>query len=280
MNRPEELNNCLQSVVQSLDPPEEIIVSDDSVNPSLTEAIVVNYPEVDYQLGPRTGLGANRNACIKKAQGNYLIFIDDDVLVSANFFRIARQLISNCELQTLITGYELNHGGGGRWPGEIRKVVPHNPDFWGLQRLDVIKEYRAIVINATIFPHSLFKQALFDENLRYGCDEIDIAQHAKSLGYQIIYQDNFYVEHHPSPINRDQYQPFIHASRLYTTTKAYWFYENSVLKTLLYILLAPLQLMGSAIKQKDLPGVWGAMQATILASRYFLNQQTFTTVSN
>lgn len=280
MNRPEELNHCLHSIFEGVDLPEEIIVSDDSINPSLTKAIVANYPEVDYQQGPQTGLGANRNACIQKAKGNYLIFIDDDVVVTADFFRVARQLINTSKPQTLITGYELNHGGGGRWPGEIIKVVPHNIDFWGLQRVNVTQEYRAIVINATIFPRSLFNQALFDENLRYGCDEIDIAQHAKSLGYQIVYQDNFYVEHHPSPINRDQYQPFIHASRLYTTTKAYWLYERSVLKTLSYIFLAPLQLIGSAIKQKDLLGVWGAIKATILASRYFLNQSNSTTLSN
>ena len=280
MNRPEELNNCLHSVFEGVDLPEEIIVSDDSINPSFTEAIVANYPKVDYQRGPQTGLGANRNACIQRAKGNYLIFIDDDVVVSADFFHVARQLINTCQPQTLITGYELNHGGGGRWRGEIRKVVPHNTDFWGLQRVSVTQDYCAIVINATIFPRSLFNQALFDENLRYGCDEIDIAQHSKSLGYQIVYQDNLYVEHHPSPINRDQYQPFIHASRLYTTTKAYWLYERSWLKTIAYIFLAPLQLMGSAIKQKDFLGVWGAIQATILASRYFLNQPNSTKLSN
>jgi len=260
MNRPDELSRCLDSVFQNVDRPDEVIVSDDSPDEEPARAVVAKYPQVIYQPGPRRGLGPNRNACIQSASGSHIIFVDDDVCIPAAFFATARQLIASSEPKTIITGYQLDHGD--------YKIVPHNADFWGLQRVPVSNEYRAIVINAAIFPKSLFEQALFDEHVRYGSEEIDMAQHAISLGYRIVYHDCLYVNHYPSPANRDKYKQFIEASRLYVTTKAYWQYERSVPKTLAYIVLAPLQLAGSAIRKGDVSAIWGAFQSTALAWRY------------
>ncbi len=273
MNRPDDLNHCLASVFQSAEKPDEVIVSDDSPDPLPTKTVAARYPGVVYQSGPRRGLGPNRNACIRSARGSHIIFIDDDVCVPPDFFARARQLLASCGSQTIITGHEMNHR-----EGITKKVVPHNADFWGLQRLPVDKEYRAIVINSTIFPRSLFERAIFDENLRYGSEEIDMAQHATSLGYQIIYDDPLYVNHYPSPVNRENYKKFVHASRLYATTKAYWQYEHSLPKTLAYIIFAPLQLAGSAVRKGDFLGLWRAFQATLLACRYLFN--SFNTVKS
>jgi glycosyltransferase involved in cell wall biosynthesis len=265
MNRPNELNRCLQSVFQGVKKPDEVIVSDDSPDNQATQQVVAKYPGVIYQQGPRRGLGPNRNACIQRARSSHIIFVDDDVCVPPEFFATAHQLIAASDPKTLITGYEMKHCEG------TQKIVPHNPDFWGLQRVPVRHEYRAIVINSTMFPRNLFEQALFDEHLRYGSEEIDIAQHAVALGYRIAYEDSLYVDHYPSPVNREQYKQFVYASRLYATTKAYWYYERSILKTLAFILLAPLQLVGSAVRRRDTSAVWGAFQATVLAGQYLFS---------
>ncbi len=264
MNRPDELDRCLESVFQSVEKPDEVIVSDDSPNGEPVQAVVAKYPGAIYQHGPRRGLGPNRNACIRRVQGSHISFIDDDVCVSPEFFAVARQAIASSDDKTIITGYEMNYRNE-----EPEKVTPHNADFWGLQRVPVQNEYRAIVINSTFFPRSLFEEALFDERLRYGSEEIDVAQHAVSLGYQIIYQDSLYVHHYPSPVNREAYKRFLHASRLYATAKAYWQYEHSLAKTFAYILLAPLQLAGSAARRGNFKGVWEAVQSTVLAYRYW-----------
>lgn len=270
MNRPDDLDRCLASVFQASDQPDQVIVSDDSPDPQPTQSVVAKYAAI-YQTGPRRGLSPNRNACIQRASSSHIIFIDDDVCVSPEFFTVARQWMAQ-NPDVLITGYEMNHGGGGRWEGEVRKVVPHNADFWGLQRLPVEQDYRAVVINSTIFPQTLFEQALFDEHLRYGSEEIDMAQHARSLGYKIIYADDLYVNHYPSPINREQYKRFVHASRLYTTTKAYLQYERSMPKMLAFVILAPLQLIGSTVKRKGIAAVGEALQAIAIAARYFFTK--------
>lgn len=275
MNRADDLDRCLASVMQSQEPPDEVIVSDDSPDPNPTKAVVARYREVTYQPGPKRGLGPNRNACIRSAKSSHLIFIDDDVCVPREFFTEARKAISS-QPESLITGYEMNHGGGGRWSGEVRKVVPYNADFWGLQRIPVSEDYRAITINSTIFPQSLFKRALFDENIRYGFEELDMAKHAVALGYKINYCDDLYVNHYPSSVNREHYKQFTHASRLYATTKAYLYYDRSWLKASLFILLAPLKLAVFLVKQGDLWGWWKAIRATAIASGYFLRRPTIT----
>jgi GT2 family glycosyltransferase len=272
MNRAEELNRCLASVFQCVEKPDEIIVSDDSFDHQPAQSVASQYPGVIYQAGPRRGLGANRNACIRHAKGSYLVFIDDDVCVPADFFEVARKLIATSNPTTIVTGCEMNHGGGGRWPEEVREISPHNADFWGFQRLPIVNEYRSIVINSTLFPRHLFEQATFDEHLRYGSEEIDMARHATALGYNIIYQSRLYVHHYPSSANREAYKRFVHASRLYATTKAYWQYEHSILKTLVFIVLAPLQLTGSAVRKGDMADIWRAIQAILLACRYLFTR--------
>jgi glycosyltransferase involved in cell wall biosynthesis len=267
MNRSDDLQRCLDSVFQADSQPQEIIVSDDSPDGSLTQAVVAKYPGVIYQPGPRRGLGPNRNACIRRATGSHILFIDDDVCVPPDCFSVAQQAIATAAPQVIITGYEMNHA-----TGTARQVTPHNPDFWGFQHMPITDCYRSLVINSTLFPRQLFERIQFDERLRYGCDEIDVARHAKALGYSICYNDQFYVHHYPSSVNREHYRRFVDASRLYSTAKAYWQYERSLPKTLAYLVLAPLHLLGSALKKRQPIEVWRALQAIQLASSYLLTR--------
>ena len=265
MNRPNDVDKCLRSVTEGRFHPEEIIISDDSQDGSLTQKIVANFPGVKYQEGPHRGLGPNRNACIKASEGTHLVFIDDDVCVPESFFETINYLLKINPNKTIITGYELNHLRG--FP---EKIKPHNIDFWGFQKNEVVDQYRSIVINASVFPSQLFQEICFDENLRYGCDEVDVSQHAIALGYTITYNDDLYVHHYPSPINRDHYKRFIDASRIYVMTKSYWFYERSFLKAILFFILAPLQIMGSSVRHRNKEQFFNAFYSSKIAIEYLL----------
>jgi GT2 family glycosyltransferase len=263
MNRPEDLRKALAAATAAIDPPEQIIVSDDSADSAPARDVAAEFAGVDYQEGPRHGLGPNRNACIRAATGTHILFIDDDVIVSPDTFVAARRAAEQSGPRTIVTGHEMNHSTGAP-----RKVTPHNADFWGLQRVPPADEIRAVVINATVFPRELFVRALFDEVFRYGCEEIDMARHAVAIGYRIIYRDDLFVHHHPSPVNRQQYSRTEHGSRLYATLKAYWWYERARLKAAAFAILGPLQLLASAARRGGPAGMWRAIQASILAARY------------
>jgi glycosyltransferase involved in cell wall biosynthesis len=242
MDRPDELRKCLASVRSGLDQPDEIIVSDDGTDPE-TEAIALQF-EAIYVDGPRRGLGPNRNSCIRAATGTHLAFIDDDVIVPPTFVAACRGAAG----QDVVTGYEM------RYVGSVsEKVTASNSSFLGYQERPIRPgdRYVAVVINATVFPMTLLNRVHFDENVRYGSEEIDMARQAVALGYQIRYSPDLWVEHYPSSVNRDAYRQVQLASLLYVTLRAYWRYDRSVPKSIAYLLYAPAQHYASALKHQQ-----------------------------
>jgi glycosyltransferase involved in cell wall biosynthesis len=227
MNRPEELATALQSIFSGTSIPEQIIVSDDGDGSA--EPVARLFDGVTYLEGPKRGLGANRNNCIAAASGDLIAFIDDDVTVSPDFVSIAKK----SEQGAITTGWELNYSHT-----PPRKVSAHNASFLGFQRIAPSGKLEAICINATVFPRALFASALFDEQIRYGYEEIDIARHAISLGWVIEYNENLHVNHFPAASNREGYAGVLNVSRLYITHKAYSQYERNPAKAVLFNVVA------------------------------------------
>ena len=270
-NRPDDLNRCLQSICDAARMPDQVIVSDDGDDDNTVEKVAASFSFVDYQRGPRIGLGANRNACIASVTSNLVSFIDDDVILSPTFvedaIRVCRRL-ANSETLFIVTGIEYKHTSAG-----VNRIEPGNPDFWGYQRLAPRGTFKAIVINSAVFPARLFTSALFDPQLKYGSEEIDMARHAISLGYKIFFEPALHVDHYPSEINRGEYASFIDASRMYATAKNYWNYQQSFSMTLFYALFAPPKLVFSLGRRHGLSGVKTAIYATIKAYQYFRARQ-------
>lgn len=262
-NRPDDLSRCLEAIAAGETLPHQVIVSDDSDPNRTAESLAQKYPFVHYQHGPHIGLGANRNACIASATGTHLAFIDDDVLIPPDFVSRALALAASQPHSTILTGIEFNHS-----PAGTNRVQPGNPDFWGYQRVPPNGTYRAVVINSAVFPASLFESALFDDKLRYGCDEIDISRHALSLGYKIAFDSSLHVDHYPSQIHRSENMAMSDASRLYSTTKCYLYYERKPLKALAYALLAPTRLAVNSTVRRGPNGFSSALRSITTAWQY------------
>jgi len=265
-NRPGDLRRCLESVAASVLLPHQVIVSDDGDDDKTVETVATEFPFVQYQRGPRIGLGANRNACIAALTGCYAAFIDDDVLIPPNFVKEGRtiwQKHAGMQPSPIFTGIEIKHTAAG----EIQ-VQPGNADFWGYQRMVPNGAYHAVVINATLFPVELFRSALFDSQLRYGSEEIDMARHATSLGYRILFEPTLRIDHYPSEANRAEYAKLIDASRMYATAKDYWCYQKNPPKAIVFALLAPLKLAASRLAHFDFKGLKDSFAATLTACSY------------
>ena len=238
MNRPEELTTALQSIFDGSSLPEQIIVSDDGDGSA--KEVAESFAGVTYLPGPKRGLGANRNNCIAAAAGDLIAFIDDDVTVDREFVAVAKRSYG---AKIITTGWELNHSHE-----PARKVSAHNASFLGFQRVAPNGRLEAICINATVFPRGLFEVALFDEQIRYGYEEIDIARHAVSLGWSIVYSDDLHVSHFPAASNRDGYAGVLNVSRLYITHKAYRYYERNRAKAAAFNVIATVHHLAYAIK--------------------------------
>lgn len=261
-NRPEELRRCLDSLGRSSRPVDETIVADDSTD-DRTAKMLQGDSNLKYVEGPRRGLGANRNAAIGAATGDYILFLDDDACLGERFLEDALTCLAprTAAGRIVVSGCENNRGV---------IVKAHDQSFLGFQNVPYADSVglNTIVINSTLFPSALFAVARFDEKLVYGCDEVDIALHAVRCGYRIVHSDQAVNFHYPSAVNRSFYRPHLDVSRLYITFKRYAVYEQSWLKAVTFAFIAPAHCVLAAIKRRGLAGISDAYRAIATAARF------------
>jgi len=86
-NSKEPLGICLDAIKKQVNKQTEIIVVDDCSTQKGIKEIVKNFTLRFFQLKKNCGAGRVRNFGAKRAKGEWLIFIDSDVVVSDNFFK-------------------------------------------------------------------------------------------------------------------------------------------------------------------------------------------------
>ncbi|AKG23266.1 glycosyltransferase family 2 protein [Calothrix sp. 336/3] len=268
-NRPDNLRQALNSLETSTYPYFEIIVSDDSTDEVTAELVKSEYTHVRYLAGPRLGLGANRNNALNAVKGSHVLFIDDDVILGENFLAQALQHLQTYSTKTavdiskvIVTGPQLNHYED--------LIFPHDQDFLGYQRVpyQTGDEIKTVVINSAVFPREVFDKVLFDQKLVYGCDEVDFTTRAVKQGYKITICPEAVNVHLPSEINRDFYQPYHEASRIYVTFKRYFSTETEKIKALLFLLIASVHTAAHSLKTGGIKGFDKLFQTMGLVSNY------------
>ena len=223
-NRPDDLRRALASIAGSSPPAHQIVVADDSDDDATEVLVTASDAAITYVRGPRTGLGGNRNAAIAAAEGNYLLFLDDDALLGEGFLAKMEQRLQALPPprrdRTILAGTEINRG---------HTVVPNEQGLLGFQS----RPYRAgeplrtVVINATLFPRELFDRVRFDPSLVYGFDEVDFTTQAVAEGFEIVPCFEASNLHLPSELGRGDYGEAATAARLYVTLKRRRFTEHS-----------------------------------------------------
>ncbi|MBY0360170.1 MAG: glycosyltransferase [Candidatus Obscuribacterales bacterium] len=263
-NRADVILRAIDSIEESTVRVKEIVVSDDSTNDQTKE--LLSGRAIKYVEGPRRGLSANRNNALRYCEGNFILFIDDDAVLGKSFLEEIRSVFERCSPKTLpktiVTGVEENFG---------RIVAPNDQDFLGFQQKPYNSDegLNTIVINSTVFPASLFSEISFDERLIYGCDEVDLTTRAVARGYNIKLCRKAINQHYPAPSNRDYYLPYANASRMYVTAKRYFATENSLIKGLVFVVLASLHHIGSNLKKQGPRGFMTALATLKLSWQYW-----------
>lgn len=264
-NRPIELMRALESLFLWEKNIHQIIVSDDSTD-DVTSNLIKNADlPVQYVTGPKQGLSANRNHALGFVTGTHVLFIDDDVVVDPDFLsNIGRHyecIRPDKRSRVIVTGLEKKRE---------ELVLPHEQNFLGFQKKAYVDStiLRTIVINSTVFPMTLFQTIKFDEQLVYGYDEVDIATRASYSGFQIELCTTAINHHYPSEINRDFYQLYVNASRLYVTFKRYLYSEGRPIKAVVYAFIASSHLLASSFIHQGVVGAYKGVKTVKLALRY------------
>lgn len=87
-NRPQDLRNCLQHLIdQQLSQPVEIIVVDNRPDSALTPPVVAEFPGVRLVKEGRPGASYARNTGVSCSRGEIIVTIDDDVTPPPHWLR-------------------------------------------------------------------------------------------------------------------------------------------------------------------------------------------------
>lgn len=246
MDRPDALRTCLESIWHSDTVPQQVIVSDDSLEPEATRKLCDQFPFVQYIDGPNRGLCANRNQVIARATTSHVSLLDDDAVIAKEFVRLALDHARSDGERTIITGSVLDGGQVFR---------PGTPDFWGRFTESTRKSrYETIQLNCNLVPRAAFHIAQFDELIRYGFEDMDLCSALLAAGYCINYDPAMMNQHFPpsqSPeVALGRFRRWEQA-RYYTSLKRYFIWERSPAKGLFYLLTAPLYTAVFSAKWKE-----------------------------
>jgi glycosyltransferase involved in cell wall biosynthesis len=247
-DRPDWLRRCLTSIAEADGPIWETIVSDDGTDPR-TDEVVEELKGKGSRLrlirGPRLGLAANRNACIDTATGKYMLFLDDDARLAADFLSHAMPHVRE---DVLVTGFE--------WQGSLA-VRPNDLDFLGFMRRPPGPKRRSLCMNATIFPTAFLRRMGFDEFFRYGYEEADIALAALRSRMTIVGIEAANWHDHASEA-RDGNRRNVIRSRAYLGVRRYHEYEPNALRAMSFPMLGLLNVAGHGLRTE---GIRGGLQA-------------------
>jgi len=264
-NRTTELARTLASLSRSTYPIAQVVVSDDG-HDGATEAVCrAAEVDVDYVLGPQRGLGANRNRALAAVRSDLVVFLDDDCLLLPDFLDAAVARMRSAEQRhgderVIVSGRERNRG---------HLISAGDQTFLGFQsRLYASDErLRSIVINATVFPASVFGRLAFDPQLVYGYEEVDLATRAAASGWVIVHCDDAINDHRPSPRGRDDYDRHVEASRLYVTLRRYARTDRAPLRAAAFAIVAPGHVAAANIRRRGVAGIGPAVRTMMLAAR-------------
>lgn len=86
-NRTADLRLCVEKIVPQLaaDGSVELVVTDDGSSMMTRDMLATDFPTVRWIQGPRLGPAANRNRGAVVAHGDWLVFVDDDLLPGTEF---------------------------------------------------------------------------------------------------------------------------------------------------------------------------------------------------
>lgn len=108
-NRPEELNELLASFPSQSDTKYELIIVEDGSEITSAEIIKEHAAlPITYISQENTGPGPARNAGAKIAQGEWIIFLDSDTLLSSTYFKSLEHLAVNNSVD-FFGGPDRNH---------------------------------------------------------------------------------------------------------------------------------------------------------------------------
>ena len=177
-NRRHILEKVLRALANQTCPRDryEVIVVDDGSTDdtgSMVSSMMQAYPNIRYERIPHSGAAAARNAGLRLARGELIIFVDSDLIV----------------LEDFIEAHLREHTG--RAGLIVHGPVIHTPDPDNLSgarpKLADISHAFFATGNVSVSRAALFEAGLFDESFtEYGWEDLELGQRLRRLGLKVL----------------------------------------------------------------------------------------------
>ena len=193
-NAEKYLKKCIDSLVNQTKKEIEIILINDGSTDN-TENIIKEYKDkrIKYFKNENQGIGKTRNFGIKKAKGNYIMFVDSDDYVELNACEELYKKAEKEKSDLVICDYYKVYNNGKKEEVTIKDFKP-----------TTLKKYPELLLNVNLAPwNKLYKKSLIDynnicfvENLKYEdapfvAEVLDKAKKITKLNKYL----NYYVIH-------------------------------------------------------------------------------------
>lgn len=197
-NRKNKITRLIQSILKTDYPNEQlqIIVIDDFSNDGTYIEIQKKFPNVEILRNKKEQLvSASRNFGLKKSKGDFILFVDDDNVVSSGMLRLLIEYMEKHENVGVCAPLMLYYGTSTIWCAGIKRnmITSRTVYLFNQKKLDKIKLLK--VIKSDDFPNCFLVRTeilrkygiLFDEILfPINYEESDFCYRIKNLGYQIV----------------------------------------------------------------------------------------------
>lgn len=201
-NRAVVLKKCLQRLVGQVNKNDEVLVIDNGSQDN-TKKIVLGFQDklpVKYLFEPRRGSSFARNLGIKKARGEILGFLDDDMLVDKNWVKVVKKV--SREKNLVFTG-KIKHVFDKKNVFSEAFFLRHKIDWILAKKLSYerVKVWQVVpfldsgnfclrksVISNLEYP---FNTKLFP----FIGEQLDLAERLQLAGFKIIYQPDLVTFH-------------------------------------------------------------------------------------
>ena len=245
-NRPEMLRRTINSLVRMTYPVSEVVVTDDSTNEDTVLMLKAEFPGSVHVFGPRTGIATNRNNGIRTATGDYILLLDDDIIVDPSFLESA--FASSTDVSKTIFFAALRENEN--------IVLPNANGFLGFHTRPHIPEtpWRNINGQAVLASKSTFLEIPFDEAISlYGYEEVEYAHRITANGYKIELVPGC-AHIHLDPKSSVSQKDNLDASRLYVTYKSLARTDHKKLKGLVFLGVAIPHHLMAMVRRRGLQG--------------------------
>jgi GT2 family glycosyltransferase len=201
LNQRERTIKCLEHLMSSEKPSFQVLLWDNGSQDKTAEVVRTAYPNVLLHQNPTNlGVASGRNAAaelaIKTLQPTHLLFLDNDILVEAEFVEALYQPFvednlvgqTQAKLRFLHDPERINDGGGARIDFILWKITPVGYGEVDHGQHDRVKECiscgGAMMVRTDVFQQLGGFDPTFDP---FGPEDLDFSLRLKNAGYRALY---------------------------------------------------------------------------------------------